>query len=108
MAIIHSKLASSQPSSKDQYSAVEFSMPRIPLPGELHSINNHQDPISKLFDKVNLSSSIGVPPQSSLTTVQAQPQRQPRTSRTKKAQKSQVSTVLKAETINHFERTSVF
>lgn len=92
MAIIHSKLASSQPSSKDQYSAVEFSMPRIPLPGELHGLHNHQDSLSKLFDKVNLSSSIGVSPQNSLTTVQAQPQRQPRTSRTKKSQKSQVST----------------
>ncbi|KAL9985955.1 hypothetical protein ACROYT_G000006 [Oculina patagonica] len=67
MAIIHSKLASSQPTSKDQYSAVEFSMPRIPLPGELHGIRNHQDSL-----------------------IQAQPQRQPRTSRTKKSQKSQI------------------
>lgn len=91
-AVIHSKLASSQPTSKDQYSAVEFSMPRIPLPGELHNIHNHQDSISKLLDKVKLSSSVGVSPQNSLTTNQAQPQRQPRTSRTKKSQKSQVST----------------
>lgn len=91
MAIIHSKLASNQPSSKDQYSAVEFSMPRIPLPGELQNIHNHQDSLSKLFEKASLASSIGVSSQSSSTTVQAQPQRQPRTSRTKKSQKSQVS-----------------
>lgn len=91
MAIIHSKLASNQPTSKDQYSAVEFSLPRIPLPGELHNIPNHQDSISKLFDKVKQTASMGVSPQNSLTTIQAQPQRQPRTSRTKKSQKSQVS-----------------
>ena len=91
MAIIHSKLASNQPTSKDQYSAVEFSMPRIPLPGELHNIHNHQDSISKLLDKVKQSASVGVSAQNSLTTIQAQPQRQPRPSRTKKSQKSQVS-----------------
>jgi len=90
MAVIHSKLASNTATSKDQYSAVEFSMPRIPLPGELHNIHNRQDPISKLFDKVKQSASMGVSPQNSLTTIQAQPQRQPRTSRTKKSQKSQV------------------
>ncbi|XP_020615174.1 ubiquitin-associated protein 2-like isoform X1 [Orbicella faveolata] len=90
MAIIHSKLASNQPASKDQYSAVEFSMPRIPLPGELHNIHDHQDSISKLLDKVKLSASVGVSPQNSLTTIQAQPQRQPRTSRTKRSQKSQI------------------
>ena len=90
MAIIHSKLASNQPTSKDQYSAVEYSMPRIPLPGELHNIHD-QDPISKLLDKVKLSASVGVSAQNSLTTIQAQPQRQPRTSRTKRSQKSQVS-----------------
>ena len=88
MAIIHAKLATNQPGSKDQFS--EFPVPRIPLPGELHSLHNHQDLISKLLDKVVLSSSVGVSPQDSLTTIQAQPQRQPRPSRTKKAPKSQV------------------
>ena len=57
-------------------------MPRIPLPGELHNIQDHQDTISKLLDKVKLSVSVGVSPQ---------PQRQSRTSRTKRSQKSQVS-----------------
>lgn len=66
-------------------------MPRIPLPGELHNIQDHQDTISKLLDKVKLSVSVGVSPQNSLTTIQAQPQRQSRTSRTKRSQKSQVS-----------------
>lgn len=88
MAIIHAKLATNQPGSKDQFS--EFPVPRIPLPGELHSLHNHQDLISKLLDKVVLSSSVGVSPQDSLTTIQAQPQRQPRPSRTKKAPKSQI------------------
>ncbi|XP_068693133.1 ubiquitin-associated protein 2-like isoform X1 [Montipora foliosa] len=88
MAIIHAKLATNQPGSKDQYS--ELPMPRIPLPGELHSLHNTQESISKLLDKVVLSSSIGVPPQDSSTTMQAQPQRQPRPSRTKKTHKSQI------------------
>lgn len=92
MAIIHSKLATNQPTGKDQFSAVDFSMPRIPLPGEFHNLHNSRDTISKLLDKVVLSSSVGVVPQSSSTTIQAQPQRQPRTSRPKKSQKSQVST----------------
>lgn len=90
MAIIHAKLATNQPGNKDQFSGVDLPMPRIPLPGELHSLRNHQDAISKLLDKVVLSSSIGVSPQDSLTTMQAQPQRQPRPSRTKKTPKSQV------------------
>lgn len=90
MAIIHAKLATNQPGSKDQFSAVDFSAPRIPLPGELQSLRNHQDALSKLLDKVVLSSSIGVSPQDSLTTMQAQPQRQQRPSRSKKAPKSQV------------------
>ena len=90
MAIIHSKLATNQPTGKDQFSAVDFSMPRIPLPGEFRNL--HNDTISKLLDKVVLSSSVGVAPQSSSTTIQAQPQRQPRTNRPKKSQKSQVST----------------
>ena len=92
MAIIHSKLATNQPTGKDQFSAVDFSMPRIPLPGEFRNLHNSRDTISKLLDKVVLSSSVGVVPQSSSTTNQAQPQRQPRTSRPKKSQKSQVST----------------
>lgn len=90
MAIIHAKLATNQPGNKDQFSGVDLPMPRIPLPGELHSLHNHQDAISKLLDKVVLSSSIGVSPQDSLTTMQAQPQRQPRPSRTKKTPKSQI------------------
>lgn len=90
MAIIHAKLATNQAGGKDQFSSVDFPMPRIPLPGELHSLHDHQDMISKLLDKVVLSSSVGVSPRDSLTTIQAQPQRQPRPSRTKKTPKSQV------------------
>lgn len=92
MAIIHSKLASNQPTSKEQFSAVDFSLPRIPLPGELQNLRNNHDSITKLLDKVVMSSSVGMAPQNSSTTIQAQPQRQPRTSRPKKSQKSQVST----------------
>lgn len=76
-------------------------MPRIPLPGELHNIQDHQDTISKLLDKVKLSASVGVSPQNSLTTIQAQPQRQPHTSRTKKSQKSQVSISTRRFLFNH-------
>ena len=90
MAIIHAKLATNQPGSKDKFSGVDFLMPRIPLPGEFHSLRDHEDTISKLFDKVVMSSSIGASPQDSLTTMQAQPQRQLRPSRPKKAPKSQV------------------
>lgn len=89
MAIIHAKLATNQPGTKDQFS--ELPIPRIPLPGELNSSRNHQDTISKLLDKVVFSSSMGAPPQDSLTTIQAQPQRQQqRPSRAKKTHKSQV------------------
>lgn len=90
MAIIHSKLASNQPTSKEQFSAVDFSLPRIPLPGELQNLCNNHDSITKLLDKVVMSSSVGMAPQNSSTTIQAQPQRQPRTSRPKKSQKSQI------------------
>lgn len=90
MAIIHSKLATNQPTGKDQFPAVDFSMPRIPLPGELQNLHNSQDPLSKLLDKVVMSSSVGVVPQNSSTTIQAQPQRQLRQSRPKKSQKSQI------------------
>lgn len=89
MAIIHAKLATNQPGTKDQFS--ELPIPRIPLPGELNSSRSHQDTISKLLDKVVFSSSMGAPPQDSLTTIQAQPQRQQqRPSRAKKTHKSQI------------------
>ena len=92
MAIIHAIPCghTNQAGGKDQFSSVDLPMPRIPLPGERQSLRDHQDWISKLMDKVVLSSSVGVSPKDSLTTIQAQPQRQPRPSRTKKTPKSQV------------------
>ena len=39
------------------------------------NIQDHQDTISKLLDKVKLSASVGVSPQNSLSTIQAQPQK---------------------------------
>lgn len=92
MAIIHAIPCghTNQAGGKDQFPSVDLPMPRIPLPGERQSLHDHQDWISKLMDKVVLSSSVGVSPKDSLTTIQAQPQRQPRPSRTKKTPKSQI------------------
>ena len=88
MAVIHSKLAQNQSMSKDQFPKVGFQIPYIPLPGELHGTANHKDSLSKLLNKVGLTT-VGLSDQSSIA-VQSQSQRQTRPPRAKKSQKSQV------------------
>ncbi|KAK3733291.1 hypothetical protein QZH41_011123, partial [Actinostola sp. cb2023] len=84
IAIIHSKLAQnpSRPSDQSQTTNDMSSMMHISLPTNIN--HNHLGPISKLLDSVSIASL------TQQQTSHTQPQRQPKTSRSKKSQKSQI------------------
>lgn len=89
MAIIHSKIAQSPSRTSEQsQSNTDMPMIHIPLPDGVN--HNHLGPISKLLDNVSVTrlSQQTTPSVSHVTP--SQPQRQPKQSRTRKSQKSQV------------------
>jgi hypothetical protein len=87
MAIIHSKIAQSPSRTDQSQSTVDMPMMHIPLHSGIN--HNHLGPISKLLDAVSVA---GLTQQTtpSVSHTTAHPQRQPKQSRTRKSQKSQV------------------